>query len=73
MDLFTETNCLCIRGRICFDYQPSFCSHYSLEYPDAYQTTIPSISGTARQGLASIVFAWFMRGALKSTQPMFGI
>jgi hypothetical protein len=33
---------------------------HSLEHPDAYQTTIPSISGTARQGLASIVFASFM-------------
>ena len=33
---------------------------HSLEYPDAYQTTIPSISGTARHGLASIVFTFFM-------------
>ena len=33
---------------------------HSLEHPDAYQTAIPSISGTARQGLASIVFASFM-------------
>ena len=49
-------------GRICFWIISRHCgkNNSQLEYPDAYQTTIPSISGTARHGLASTVFTLFM-------------